>query len=62
MAGDLLQEFHNRLVEALVQRKGKDFDAPFMRAKISRNLHHFNHIKKELRELESLSRVDSDVV
>jgi hypothetical protein len=49
MPGDLLQEFHNHLVEFLVERKGKDFDSSFL-WKITRNLHHFNQIKKELRE------------
>jgi hypothetical protein len=49
MCGDLLQEFHNRLVEFMVERKGKDFDSSFLR-KVTRNLHHFNRIKKDARE------------
>jgi hypothetical protein len=49
MPGDLLQEFHNWLVEFMVEWKGKDFDSAFLR-KVTHNLHHFNRIKKELHE------------
>ncbi|KAJ7593958.1 hypothetical protein C8J56DRAFT_777759 [Mycena floridula] len=48
--GDLLQEHHNRLLEFMVERKGKEFSSHFIRHIISRNLHHFSRIKKELRE------------
>jgi hypothetical protein len=58
MPGDLLQEFHNRLVEFLVECKGKDFDSSFL-CKVTCNVHNFNHIKKELHESIGLKKWSS---
>src|SRR6202790_3075439 len=38
--GDIIQEFFNRLLEAILERKGADFGDTFIRQVISRNLHH----------------------
>jgi hypothetical protein len=46
---DFMQEYLNRLLEAIVQCKGVDYGDTYIRTTISRNLHHFSHIKKELR-------------
>ncbi|KAJ7580007.1 hypothetical protein C8J56DRAFT_1058311 [Mycena floridula] len=56
ICGDWLQEHHNKLIEFMVEHKGKEFDSPFIRHIISRNLHHFSRIKKELRDGVGLSR------
>ena len=50
MPGDLLQEHFNRLLEAIVKRKGKDFQAPFIREIVSHNLHQFGRVKKDMCE------------
>ncbi|KAF8811180.1 hypothetical protein BYT27DRAFT_7221584 [Phlegmacium glaucopus] len=55
-AGDIIQEFYNRLLEAIIERKGAEFGAPFIRDTISHNLHHMGCIKTELREGISLSK------
>jgi hypothetical protein len=49
-ASDTLQEFLNRLLEAVIDRKGAEFGDNFIRNVISRNLHHFARIKLDLRE------------
>lgn len=49
-AGDIIQEFFNRLLEAILERKGADFGANFIRQVISRNLHHMGRVKTDLRE------------
>jgi hypothetical protein len=54
-AGDLIQEFFNRLLEAIVERKGADFGATFIREIVSRNLHHMGRVKTDLREGVGLS-------
>jgi len=54
-AGDLIQEFFNRLLEAIIERKGADFGDTFIRQVISRNLHHMGRVKKDLREGVGLS-------
>lgn len=48
-ASDFIQEYFNRLLEAVVERKGAEFGAHFIRNVISRNLHHFARIKLDLR-------------
>ena len=47
--GDVIQEYFYRLLEAVVERKGVEFGAHFIRNVISRNLHHFARIKLDLR-------------
>ncbi|KII82633.1 hypothetical protein PLICRDRAFT_84683, partial [Plicaturopsis crispa FD-325 SS-3] len=47
--GDLVQEFFNRLLEAITKHKGTEFGEPFIRNVISRNLHHFARLKSEWR-------------
>ena len=49
-AGDLIQEFFNRLLEAIIERKGAEFGAPFIRQVVSRNLHHMGRVKTDLRD------------
>lgn len=49
-AADLMQEFFNRLLEAIVDKKGVEYGDQFIRNVISRNLHHFARIKLDLRE------------
>lgn len=49
-AGDIIQEFFNRLLEAIIERKGAKFGEPFVRRVISRNLHHMGRVKTAMRE------------
>jgi hypothetical protein len=49
-AGDIIQEFFNRLLEAIIERKGAEFGDTYIREVVSRNLHHMGRIKKDLRE------------
>lgn len=49
-AGDIIQEFFNRLLEVILERKGAEFGDDFIREVVSRNLHHLNRVKKDLRE------------
>jgi hypothetical protein len=49
-AGDIIQEFFNRLLEAIIERKGADFGDTFIRQVISQNLHHMGRVKTDLRE------------
>jgi len=44
-AGDIIQEFFNRLLEAIIQCKGAQFGEPFVHNVISQNLHHMGHVK-----------------
>jgi hypothetical protein len=54
-AGDIIQEFFNRLLEAIIERKGAQFGEPFVRNVISRNLHHMGRVKTDLRSSIGLS-------
>ncbi|KIJ17495.1 hypothetical protein PAXINDRAFT_9449 [Paxillus involutus ATCC 200175] len=47
---DFIQEYFNRMLQAIVQKKGVNYGDPYIRETISRNLHHFGRIKKEFRE------------
>ena len=47
-AGDIIQEFFNRLLEAIIQCKGAQFGEPFVHNVISQNLHHMGHVKWDL--------------
>jgi hypothetical protein len=53
---DLTQEYFNRLLEAIVERKGVEYGEPFIRNVISRNLHHFARIKLDLRDSVGLAK------
>jgi hypothetical protein len=46
-AGDFLQEFFNRLTEAIVQHKGIEYGAAFIRQVWSRNLHNIARLKTD---------------
>ena len=46
-AGDLNQEHFNRLLQMIVERKGAEYGAPFIRNTIARNLHHLAQLKQE---------------
>ncbi|KAJ3494472.1 hypothetical protein NLJ89_g10801 [Agrocybe chaxingu] len=48
-AADLMQEYFNRLLEAIVEKKGVEYGDTFIREVISRNLHHFARIKLDTR-------------
>jgi hypothetical protein len=47
-AGNIIQEFFNHLIEAIIEHKGAEFGDTFIRQVISHNLHHMGRIKKEL--------------
>ncbi|KIM36098.1 hypothetical protein M413DRAFT_428012 [Hebeloma cylindrosporum] len=44
-AGDFIQEYFNRLLEAIVQRKGVEYGDQFIRNVWSRNIHHIARLK-----------------
>ena len=44
---DLLQEYSQRMLEAVVQHKGAEFGERFIREGIARNLAHFQRLKEE---------------
>lgn len=44
-AGDFVQEYFNRLLEAIVQRKGIEYGDTFIRKTWARNLHHIARLK-----------------
>ncbi|KAF8166678.1 hypothetical protein BJ912DRAFT_1092378 [Pholiota molesta] len=44
-AGDFVQEYFNRLLEAVVERKGVEYGDKFIRKTWSRNLHHVARLK-----------------
>lgn len=44
---DLLQEYFQRILEAIVQHKGAEFGARFIREGIARNIAHFQRLKEE---------------
>ena len=46
-AGDFIQEYFNRLLEAVVQRKGVEYGDRFIRDTWSRNIHHVGRLKLE---------------
>ncbi|KAJ3817574.1 hypothetical protein F5880DRAFT_1492702 [Lentinula raphanica] len=46
---DLVQEYFNRLLEFIIERKGQEFDHTFIQHIISRNLHCMSQIKLESR-------------
>jgi hypothetical protein len=48
-AADLMQEYFNRLLEAIVEKKGIEYRHTFIQEVVSRNLHHFAWIKLDLR-------------
>ena len=58
-AADLMQEYFNRLLEAIVEKKGVEYGDAFIRKVISRNLHHFARIKLDLRVGVGLSQRSS---
>jgi hypothetical protein len=45
---DLMQEYFNRLLEAIVEKKGVEYGDTFIREVVSWNLHHFARIKLDL--------------
>jgi hypothetical protein len=55
-AMDFIQEYFNRLLEAIVERKGAEYGTDFIRNVISRNLHHFARIKLDLRDSIGLGK------
>ncbi|PBK67109.1 hypothetical protein ARMSODRAFT_1086486 [Armillaria solidipes] len=48
--GDLVQEYFNRILEVIVQHKGREFGKCFIREGIARNLHHFQQLKTDFLE------------
>ncbi|KAJ3793040.1 hypothetical protein GGU11DRAFT_854030 [Lentinula aff. detonsa] len=60
---DLIQEYFNRLLEMIVERKGKEFNDVFIQEVISRNLHNLARVKSDLRrgvDLENHSGCHSE--
>lgn len=53
---DLVQEFFNRMLKFIVERKGKEFDHKFIQQVISRNLHHLLSVKKDSQTSVGLSQ------
>ena len=49
-AADIMQEYFNRLLEALAEKKGVEYGSTFLREVVSPNLHHFARIKLDLRD------------
>jgi hypothetical protein len=50
IAADIMQEYFNRLLEALAEKKGVEYGSTFLREVVSPNLHHFARIKLDLRD------------
>lgn len=55
-AGDFVQEYFNRLLEAIVQRKGVEYGDTFIRQTWARNLHHVGRLKLSWMEGAGLKR------
>ncbi|KAH9924136.1 hypothetical protein B0H21DRAFT_826787 [Amylocystis lapponica] len=49
-AGDLIQEYFNHLLQAIVERKGTEYSTHFVRDVVSRNLHHMARLQDDLKE------------
>ncbi len=47
---DLIQEYFNRLLQAIAERKGVEYNAHFVRNVVSRNLHHLARLRDDLKE------------
>lgn len=57
-AADLIQEYFNRLLQAIAERKGAEYHDRFLRSVVSRNLHHLARLCDDLKKgvgLESRS-------
>ncbi|KAI0351471.1 hypothetical protein OH77DRAFT_1416044 [Trametes cingulata] len=46
---DLVQEYFNRLLQAIAERKGVEYNGHFLRFIVSRNLHHLARLSDELK-------------
>lgn len=46
---DLIQEYFNRLLQAIAERKGAEYNDRFIRSVVSRNLHHLARLCDELK-------------
>lgn len=53
---DLIQEYFNRMLEFIVERKGKEFDHRFIQQVISRNLHRLSGVKIDSRTSVGLNQ------
>ncbi len=49
-AADLIQEYLNRLLQAIAERKGVEYNNHFVREVVSRNLHHLARLRDDLKE------------
>ncbi len=47
---DLIQEYFNRLLQAIAERKGAEYNAHFIRNVVSRNLHHLARLLNDMKE------------
>lgn len=54
--GDLMQEYFNRLLEAVAERKGVDYGDHFVHNIVSPNLHHFSSLLNNLKSSVGLQR------
>ncbi|OJT06327.1 hypothetical protein TRAPUB_2789 [Trametes pubescens] len=52
---DLIQEYFNRLLQAIAERKGIEYDNHFIRDVLSRNLHHLARLLDDLKQGLGLS-------
>jgi hypothetical protein len=51
---DLMQEHFNFWLEDMAQHKGKEFDDPYYGFVLSMNVHHFLHLKEEMKDIIAL--------
>ncbi|KAH9924246.1 hypothetical protein B0H21DRAFT_712469 [Amylocystis lapponica] len=56
MAGDLMQEHFNRLLQVIAKCKGTKYGAHFVHDVVSHNLHHMAHLQNDLKEGVGLSQ------
>ncbi len=57
---DLIQEYFNRIFEAIVQHKGREYGDRFIREAIARNLHHFQRLKANFLDGVGLAKHSSN--
>ncbi|KAJ3827207.1 hypothetical protein F5880DRAFT_1474946 [Lentinula raphanica] len=55
-ACDIVHEYYNRILEAIVQHKGREFGERFIREGIARHLHHFQQLKHDFLDCVDVER------
>ncbi|KAH9944315.1 uncharacterized protein BXZ73DRAFT_87256 [Epithele typhae] len=54
-AADLVEEYFNRLLQAIAERKGAEYNTKFMRHTVSRNLYHLSRLCNDMNESVGLA-------